>query len=297
MSRLSGLAVVGYGLTAIGFLQVAVTIAPHIADSVPAAGGAAPAIGVAVALAVDACWATLMHTTMATYKTGQRHAAYGFGAATGAAVLASTILLAAVGHMGPWSAVPVLAALLLVADGVRDQVTVSPETAAEIRARNIAIRDARALAVIEARSDAHAETINGYRESARLAARTAALAGIRVTVQRAEHRATRRIETSTRRYGNNGGAEEAKALGNEARNESSVRPSAIVTDTPAVAPATPTLHVAPDPAPATSDRDALILELADGEERLTVTEISERVGVHKSTVSRRLRQLREARQA
>jgi len=285
MSRPSGLAVVGYGLTGIGFIQVAVTIAPHIADTVPAAGGAAPAIGVAVALAVDACWATLMHTTMATYKTGQRHAAYGFGAATGAAVLASTILLATVGHMGPWSAVPVLAALLLVADGVRDQVTVSPETAAEIRARNIAIRDARALAVIEARSAAHEETINGYRESARLAARTAALAGIRVTVQRAEHRATRRIETSTRRYG-------------DATPELPAPPTVAPPVAPsAPKPATPKLVVAPDPAPATTDRDALILELADGEERLTVTEISERVGVHKSTVSRRLRQLREAKQA
>lgn len=289
MSRASGLAVVGYGLTAIGFIQVAVTIAPHIADSVPAAGGAAPAIGVAVALAVDACWATLMHTTMATYKTGQHRAAYGFGAATGAAVLASTILLATVGHMGPWSAVPVLAALLLVADGVRDQVTVSPETAAAIRARNIEIRDARALAVIEARSDAHEETINGYRESARLAARTAALAGIRVTVQRAEHRATRRIETSTRRYG-------------DATPELSAPPTVAPPVAPPVAPAgpkpaTPKLVVAPAPAPATTDRDALILELADGEERLTVTEISERVGVHKSTVSRRLRQLREAKQA
>lgn len=282
MSRASGLAVVGYGLTAIGFIQVAVTIAPHIAATVPAAGGAAPAIGVAVALAVDACWATLMHTTMATYKTGQHRAAYGFGAATGAAVLASTILLAAVGHMGPWSAVPVLAALLLVADGIRDQVTVSPETAAAIRARNIEIRDARALAVIEARSDAHEETINGYRESARLAARTAALAGIRVTVQRAEHRATRRLETSARRYSD---------ATPELLPATPVAPKA-------PKPATPKLAVAPDPAsPATTDRDALILELADGEERLTVTEISERVGVHKSTVSRRLRQLREAKQA
>lgn len=285
MSRLSGLAVVGYGLTAIGFIQVAVTIAPHIASSVPAAGGAAPVIGVAVALAVDACWASLMHTTMATYKTGQHRAAYGFGAATGAAVLASTVLLATVGHMGPWSAVPVLAALLLVADGVRDQVTVSPETAAAIRARNIEIRDARALAVIEARSDAHEETISGYRESARLAARTAALAGIRVTVQRAEHRAGRRIENSERRYGN------------ATPELLPATPVAPPVAPKAPKPAAPTLHVAPEPAPATSDRDALILELADGEEQLTVTEISERVGVHKSTVSRRLRQLREAKQA
>lgn len=283
MGRASGLAVVGYGLTAIGFIQVAVTIAPHIAATVPAAGGAAPAIGVAVALAVDACWATLMHTTMATYKTGQHRAAYGFGAATGAAVLASTILLATVGHMGPWSAVPVLAALLLVADGIRDQVTVSPETAAAIRARNIEIRDARALAATEARSDAHEETIAGFRESTRLAARTAALADIRVTVQRAEHRATRRLETSERRYG---------PTPIEPIELQPIPKVAPLVAQPATKPP-PTLIVAPDPPPTPSDRDALMLELADGEERLTVTEISERLGVHKSTVSRRLRQLRE----
>lgn len=281
MSRASGLAVVGYGLTAIGFIQVAVTIAPHIADSVPAAGGAAPAIGVAVALAVDACWATLMHTTMATYKTGQHRAAYGFGAATAAAVLASTVLLAAVGHMGPWSAVPVLAALLLVADGIRDQVTVSPETAAEIRTRTAEIRDARALANLDARRAAHDETLAGYAEASRLAARTAALAEIKTTVQRAEHRATRRIETSERRYG-----------------PTPIEPVELrsIPTVAQPAPKTTPLVVAADPAPATSDRDALILELAD-EERLTVTEIGERLGVHKSTVSRRLRTLRATQEA
>lgn len=282
MSRLSGLAVVGYGLTAIGFIQVAVTIAPHIASSVPAAGGAAPAIGVAVALAVDACWASLMHTTMATYKTGQHRAAYGFGAATGAAVLASTVLLAAVGHMGPWSAVPVLAALLLVADGIRDQVTVSPETATAIRERTAEIRDARALARLDARRAAHEETLAGYAEASRLAARTAALAEIKTTVQRAEHRATQRIATSERRYG-----------------PTPIEPIELraVPSVAQPAPKTPPVAVAPDPAPATSDRDALILELADGDERLTVTEISERLGVHKSTVSRRLRTLRETQEA
>lgn len=280
MSRASGLAVVGYGLTGIGFIQVAVTIAPHIADSVPAAGGAAPAIGVAVALAVDACWATLMHTTMATYKTGQHRAAYGFGAATAAAVLASTVLLAAVGHMGPWSAVPVLAALLLIADGIRDQVTVSPETATEIRTRTAEIRDARALANLDARRAAHDETIAGYAEASRLAARTAALAEIKVTVQRAEHRATQRVETSERRYG-----------------PTPIEPVELRSIPAAAQPAPKTtpLIVAPNPAPATTDRDRMILEYDRA--GLNVTEISAKIGVHKSTVSRRLRQLRATQDA
>lgn len=199
-NRPSGLAVVGYGMTAVGFLQVAVTIAPQVAAMIPAAGAAAPAVGVAVALAADVVWAALGHTTIHAYKSDQRAAAYGFGAATAVAVAVSTVLLAAVAHMGPWSAIPALAALLLVADGVRDQVTVSPETAAVIRARTAEIRDQRALAVIEARHTAHMETITGYGESARLAARTHALAEIKVTVERAENKAAKRLTTSAEKH-------------------------------------------------------------------------------------------------
>ena len=199
-ARPSGLAWVGYGMTFVGFIQVAVTIAPQVASKIPAAGAAAPAVGVAVALAADIVWAALGHTTIQAYKTGQRAAAYGFGAATAVAVAVSTVLLAAVGHMGPWSAIPALAALLLVADGIRDQVTVSPETAAVIRARTAEIRDQRALAVIEARHEAHLETITGYRESARLAARTHALAEIKVTVERAENKAAKRLTTSAEKH-------------------------------------------------------------------------------------------------
>ena len=198
--RPSGLAAVGYGMTAVGFVQVAVTIAPQVTELIPAAGAAAPAIGVSVALAADVVWAALGHTTIHAYKSGQRAAAYGFGAATAVAVAVSTVLLAAVGHMGPWSAIPALAALLLVADGVRDQVTVSAETAEVIRARTAEIRDQRALAVIEARHEAHMETITGYRESARLAARTHALAEIKVTVERAENNAAKRLTTSADKH-------------------------------------------------------------------------------------------------
>ncbi|MGF6944076.1 helix-turn-helix domain-containing protein [Nocardioides panzhihuensis] len=198
--RPSGLAGVGYGMTFVGFVQVAVTIAPQVAAMIPAAGSAAPAVGVAVALAADVVWAALGHTTIGAYKSGQRAAAYGFGAATAVAVAASTVLLAAVGHMGPWSAIPALAALLLVADGIRDQVTVSPETAAIIRSRTAEIRDQRALAVIEARHAAHMETITGYGESARLAARTRALAEIKVTVERAENRAASRLTRSAEKH-------------------------------------------------------------------------------------------------
>lgn len=198
--RPSGLAAVGYGMTAVGFVQVAVTIAPQVAQMIPAAGSAAPAVGVAVALAADVVWAALGHTTIQAYKTGQRAAAYGFGAATAIAVAVSTVLLAAVGHMGPWSAIPALAALLLVADGIRDQVTVSAETAEFIRARTAEIRDQRALATIEARHEAHMETITGYRESARLAARTHALAEIKVTVEKAENRAATRLTRSAEKH-------------------------------------------------------------------------------------------------
>lgn len=198
--RPSGLASVGYGMTFVGFVQVAVTIAPQVAEMIPSAGAAAPAVGVAVALAADVVWAALGHTTIHAYKSGQRAAAYGFGAATAVAVAASTVLLAAVGHMGPWSAIPALAALLLVADGIRDQVTVSAETAEFIRARSAEIRDQRALAVIEARHEAHMETITGYRESARLAARTHALAEIKVTVERAENKAAKRLTTSAKKH-------------------------------------------------------------------------------------------------
>ena len=198
--RPSGLAMVGYGMTFVGFVQVASTIAPQVAAMIPSAGAAAPVVGVAVALAADVVWAALGHTTIHAYKSGQRVAAYGFGAATAVAVAVSTVLLAAVGHMGPWSAIPALAALLLVADGIRDQVTVSPETAAIIRARTAEIRDQRALATIEARHEAHMETITGYRESARLAARTHALAEIKVTVERAEHRAAKRLTTSAEKH-------------------------------------------------------------------------------------------------
>lgn len=198
--RPSGLAAVGLGMTGVGFVQVAVTIAPQVASMIPAAGAAAPAVGVAVALAADVVWAALGHTTIQAYKSGQRAAAYGFGAATAAAVAVSTVLLAAVGHMGPWSAIPALAALLLVADGIRDQVTVSPETATVIRARTAEIRDQRALATIAARHEAHLETITGYRESARLAARTHALAEIKVTVERAENKAAKRLTASAEKH-------------------------------------------------------------------------------------------------
>ena len=198
--RPSGLAWVGFGMTFVGFVQVAVTIAPQVAAKIPAAGAAAPAVGVAVALAADVVWAALGHTTIQAYKSGQRAAAYGFGAATAAAVAVSTVLLAAVGHMGPWSAIPALAALLLVADGIRDQVTVSTETAAIIRERTAQIRDQRALAAIEARHAAHMETITGYGESARLAARTQALAEIKVTVERAENRAAKRLTASAEKH-------------------------------------------------------------------------------------------------
>ena len=58
-----------------------------------------------------------------------------------------------------------------------------------IRERTAEIRDQRALAVIEARHAAHMETITGYGESARLAARTHSLAEIKVTVERAENKA------------------------------------------------------------------------------------------------------------
>jgi hypothetical protein len=199
-NRPSGLAVVGYGMTLVGFVQVAVTIAPHVAQRIPAAGTVAPVVGVAVALAADIVWAALGHTTIRVAQTRQWWATVGFGAATLAAVVASTVLLAAVGHMGPWSAIPALAALLLAADGVRGMVMVSPETGEAIRARAAEIRDARAMARMEARADVHTETIAGYREATRLAARTSALAGIRVQVERAESKAAGRLVKSAGRH-------------------------------------------------------------------------------------------------
>lgn len=200
-NRPSGLAVVGYGMTLVGFIQVAVTIAPHVAQRIPAAGTAAPLIGVAVALAADIVWAALGHTTIRVAQTRQWGAVWLFGGATGAAILASTVLLAAVGHMGPWSAIPACAALLLAADGVRAMLVVSPGTADAIRGMAAEIRDARALARMEARRAAHEETIGGFQESARLAARTGGLAEIRVAVQRAEARAADRLGRSEKRHG------------------------------------------------------------------------------------------------
>jgi hypothetical protein len=200
-NRPSGLAVVGYGMTLVGFIQVAVTIAPHVAQRIPDAGTAAPAIGVAVALAADVVWAALGHTTIRVAQTRQWGAVWLFGGATGAAILASTVLLAAVGHMGPWSLIPACAALLLAADGVRGMLVVSPDTAAAIRGMAAEIRDARALARMEARRAAHEETIGGFKESARLAARTGGLAEIRVAVQRAEARAAEKLDRSERRHG------------------------------------------------------------------------------------------------
>lgn len=279
-SRLSGLAVVAYGLTTVGFIQVAVTIAPHVAASVPAAGAAAPAVGVAVALAIDVCWAALMHTTTHAYKTGQHRPAYGFGAATGVAVAASTILLAAVGHMGPWSAVPVLAALLLVADGIRDQVTVSPETAATIRERTAAIRDARALAAIEARHAAHTETIAGYGEAARLAARTAALADIKVTVRRADHRAQRRIDAATARYGEEPIAPIPYTGPTELDIERATRRK------PAT-PATPRIAVADD-----DEIDAKIRDMIARD--MSAKEIADELQIHRATAYRRINKIRTA---
>lgn len=200
-NRPSGLAVVGYGMTLVGFIQVAVTIAPHVAQRIPDAGTAAPAIGVAVALAADIVWAALGHTTIRVAQTRQWGAVWLFGGATGAAILASTVLLAAVGHMGPWSLIPACAALLLAADGVRGMLVVSPDTAAAIRGMAAEIRDARALARMEARRAAHEETIGGFKESARLAARTGGLAEIKVAVQRAEARAAEKLDRSERRHG------------------------------------------------------------------------------------------------
>lgn len=271
--RPSGLAAVGYGMTFVGFVQVAVTIAPQVAQMIPAAGASAPAVGVAVALAADVVWAALGHTTIQAYKSGQRAAAYGFGAATAVAVAVSTVLLAAVGHMGPWSAIPALAALLLVADGIRDQVTVSPETAEFIRTRTAEIRDQRALASIEARHAAHMETINGYRESARLAARTHALAEIKVTVERAQNRAANRLKTSAKKHaagaiayreltGGRSAADPDTTPDNEADIEGDTdpdnEPNAItapaVALTPAVSPV-PTLTVIPDMPDDEDDKD------------------------------------------
>lgn len=205
-NRPSGLAVVGYGLTLVGFIQVAVTIAPHVAQRIPDAGTAAPAIGVAVALAADVVWAALGHTTIRVAQTRQWGAVWLFGGATGAAILASTVLLAAVGHMGPWSAIPACAALLLAADGVRAMLVVSPDTADAIRGMAAEIRDQRALARMEAQRAAHEETIAGYQEAARLSARTGSLAQIRIQVEGSEARAARRLGRSAQRH-----AEGAKA--------------------------------------------------------------------------------------
>lgn len=199
-NRPSGLAVVGYGMTLVGFIQVAVTIAPHVADRIPAAGTAAPVIGVAVALAADVVWAALGHTTIQVARTRQWGATAVFGGATGAAILASTVLLAAVGHMGPWSLIPACAALLLAADGLRSMVVVSDDTAARIRGMAAEIRDERALARMEAQQAAHRETIAGYGEAARLSARTGSLAQIKIQVQGSEAKAARRLGRSARRH-------------------------------------------------------------------------------------------------
>lgn len=199
-NRPSGLAVVGYGMTLVGFIQVAVTIAPHVAQRIPDAGTAAPAIGVAVALAADVVWAALGHTTIQVARTRQWGAVWLFGGATGAAILASTVLLAAVGHMGPWSAIPACAALLLAADGLRSMVVVSDDTAARIRGMAAEIRDARALARMEAQQAAHRETIAGYGEAARLSARAGSLAQIRVQVEASEARAARALARSAQRH-------------------------------------------------------------------------------------------------
>ena len=298
--RPSGLAVVGYGMTGVGFIQVAATIAPQVATMIPAAGSAAPAVGVAVALAADVVWAALGHTTIQAYKTGQRTAAYGFGAATAVAVAVSTVLLAAVGHMGPWSAIPALAALLLVADGIRDQVTVSADTAAVIRARTAEIRDQRALASIEARHEAHMETITGYGESKRLAARTHALAEIKVTVERAENRAAKRLTASAERHsagavayrellGRRSTADPDTIPDNEADIEgdtdSGNQPDAIAAPADAVTPdvsAAPALIVIPDTHDIEDHEDE---EDGDGEDHaglcaICVTDLGEEDGNH-----------------
>lgn len=283
-SRPSGLAVVAYGLTLVGFVQVAVTIAPHVADTIPAAGNAAPAVGVAVALAIDVCWAALGHTTIHAFRTGQRRPAVGFGAATGAAVLASTVLLAAVGHMGPWSVVPILAALLLVADGIRELVTVSPDTAATIRARTAEIRDQRALAVIEARHAAHLETLAGHGEAARLAARTGALADIKVTVRRAEHRASRRIEAAAARYGET--PTEPITYTGPAAVDATARDTKPAT--PAATPATPRRITV-------ADDDELDNKIRDMVSRnIPVSKIAAELGMHRATAYRRVARIREA---
>lgn len=288
MNRPSGLATVGYGLTAVGFIQVAVTIAPHIAASIPAAGTAAPAVGVAVALAIDVVWAALMHTTIQTYRNGQLRPTLGFGGATALAVLASTILLASVGHMGPWSAVPVLAAILLILDGVREHVSVSPETAATIRERTATIRDARAVATIEAKHDAHTETINGYRESARLVARTAALAEIKTSVQRANWRASQKIATSTRRYATSDATPD---------DDAALEPIAPVAEpvaepaTTAVAPAATPVQAPPVAlslvASADDEIDAKIRDLVA--QNAKPSQIAAALNIHRATVYRRIK--------
>jgi hypothetical protein len=208
-TRPSGLAVVGYGMTFVGFVQVAVTIAPHVAQRIPAAGTVAPVVGVAVALAADIVWAALGHTTIQVARTRQWGATAVFGGATCAAILASTVLLAAVGHMGPWSLIPACAALLLAADGLRSMVVVSPDTAATIRGMAAAIRDERALARMTAQQAAHAETIAGYGEAARLAARAGSLAQIRIQVEGSEARAARALARSAQRHAS--GAAEYRA--------------------------------------------------------------------------------------
>ncbi|MBC7279156.1 helix-turn-helix domain-containing protein, partial [Nocardioides sp.] len=270
-------------------------------------GSAAPAVGVAVALAADVVWAALGHTTIAAYKSGQQTAAYGFGAATAVAVAASTVLLAAVGHMGPWSAIPALAALLLVADGIRDQVTVSPETAEIIRTRTAQIRDQRALAVIEARHEAHMETITGYRESARLAARTHALAEIKVTVERAENRAAKRLTASAEKHAagavayrellgghpvadpdttpDNGADIEGDAAPANERHEITAPADAVIPDVSAA----PVLTVIPD----THDIETITDDAEEGLCAICATDLGEEDGnhVHPACAAVELRQV------
>lgn len=281
--RPSGLAVVGYGLTLVGFIQVAVTIAPYVASKLPEAGAAATVVGAAVALAIDVVWASLAHATTRLAQTRQWAATAGFGVATSVAVVASTLMLATVGHMGPWSLIPVLACVLLVADGIRGLVVVSDATGTAVRAMANQIRDDRAMARMRAQQAAHEETIRGFEESARLAARTASLAEIRTTVERAESRAHGLLRRSRRRHGD--GADGYRELiGAEAPLTPAV-----------VAPVAKSVAVSQGLSLVASQDSEVDEKIRDMVARnMKPAEIAEALSMHRATVYRRLKTMRSA---
>lgn len=199
---------VGYALALIGFFQVGAAVAPHVADTLPFGGWSAYALGWGIAAVFDLTWATIGYSAIRTHQQGNHRATIVLTGVTGAVIAASTVLLATVGHQGPWSFVPAVSALIIGISAALDHVLIDNETHEKIREMRANSRAALALA--RARSQelstaAETQTVEslaaGRATIARKSAESRALADMRIQGIRTQATAVAAIEKAMTEHG------------------------------------------------------------------------------------------------